>query len=93
MERRYGRADRIWVGDRGMCLPTISPSSSRVADVTSSARQERAQAVRAGTTGGGLHTIRDGLEVSFVPHRTARRRLYSAAAAIAVKRKRQCTTV
>ncbi len=68
MERRYGRADRIWVGDRGMV------SADNIAFLKQSGRQ-----YIVGTPKSMLkqferellcedwHTIRDGLEVKLCP--------------------------
>ena len=68
MERRYGRADRIWVGDRGMV------SAANIAFLKQSGRQ-----YIVGTPKGMLkqferellaedwHAIRDGLEVKLCP--------------------------
>jgi hypothetical protein len=68
MERRYGRADRIWVGDRGMV------SAENIAFLKRSGRR-----YIVGTPKGMLkqferellaedwHTVRDGLEVKLCP--------------------------
>ncbi len=68
MERRYGRADRIWVGDRGMV------SADNIAFLKQSGRQyivgtpkSMLKQFERELLGEDWHTIRDGLEVKLCP--------------------------
>lgn len=68
MERRYGRADRIWVGDRGMVsadnIAFLKQSGRRyiVGTPKSMLKQFEQQLLSE-----DWHTIRDGLEVKLCP--------------------------
>jgi transposase len=68
MERRYGRADRIWVGDRGMVsadnIAFLKQSGRRyiVGTPKSMLKQFERELLAA-----DWHTIRDGLEVKLCP--------------------------
>jgi transposase len=68
MERRYGRADRIWVGDRGMVsadnIAFLKQSGRRyiVGTPKSMLKQFEQQLLAE-----DWHTIRDGLEVKLCP--------------------------
>jgi transposase len=68
MERRYGRADRIWVGDRGMV------SADNIAFLKQSGRQyivgtpkSMLKQFERELLAEDWHTIRDGLEVKLCP--------------------------
>jgi transposase len=68
MERRYGRADRIWVGDRGMV------SAGNIAFLKQSGRQyivgtpkSMLKQFERELLSEDWHTIRDGLEVKLCP--------------------------
>jgi transposase len=68
MERRYGRADRIWVGDRGMV------SADNIAFLKQSGRQyivgtpkSMLKQFERELLSEDWHTIRDGLEVKLCP--------------------------
>jgi transposase len=71
MERRYGRADRIWVGDRGMVsadnIAFLKQSGRRyiVGTPKSMLKQFERQLLAE-----DWHTIRDGLEVKLCPSPT-----------------------
>ena len=68
MERRYGRADRIWVGDRGMVsadnIAFLKQSGRRyiVGTPKSMLKQFERELLAE-----DWHTIRDGLEVKLCP--------------------------
>src|SRR3990172_1759949 len=94
MERRYGRADRIWVMDRGMV------SKENIAFLQHGKRQyivgtpkSMLKRFERELPGEDWHTIRDGLEVKLCPTPDGEETFVLVAAAIAARKRRRCTTV
>jgi len=93
MEKRYGKADRIWVGDRGMMsednIKFLKQDQRRyIVGTPKSALKKFEQEL----LGEDWRSIRDGLEVKLCPSSDGEETLTFAVVAIAARKRRRCTS-